>query len=141
MKQANIISACACGGSGELIRIDAGFYVKCENAPRWYTPPIYCTEKKAIRCWNDMQKDMDDLTRDAMVAAHRGISYGEYIPIKEQLPEEDIQELAHTTDSKKCMICGEEIPSGSYRTKYCSATCADIALDICRKKYHKRTGR
>lgn len=33
MKQANIIAACACGGSGNLIKTEAGFYVRCDHAP------------------------------------------------------------------------------------------------------------
>lgn len=140
MKHANIIATCACGGSGHLIHTDAGFYVKCENAPHWYAPPIYCTEKKAVRCWNDMQKDMDELARDAMVADHRGISYGNYIPIKGKLPEQPTPKpLPVQKENKKiCAICGGEIPKGTFRTKYCGGSCADIALIRQRYQYRKK---
>lgn len=140
MKQANIIAACACGGSGHLIHTDDGFYVRCEHAPHWYTPPVYHTERKAIRCWNEMQQNMDDLARDAMVADHRGISYGNYIPIKGQLPELPATKPVpvQKENCKICVICGREIPKGSFRTKYCGGSCADIALSRQRNQYKKK---
>lgn len=140
MKQVNIIDACACGGAGHLIKTDAGFYVKCEKAPHWYAPPVYNTEKKAIRCWNDMQKNMDDLARDAMIADHRGISYGKYIPIKGQLHELPVPKPmpVQKENRKICAICGAEIPKGTFRTKYCSGSCADIAINRQRNQYKKK---
>lgn len=140
MKQDNIIATCACGGSGHLIHTETGFYVRCEHAPHWYSPQVYHTERKAIRSWNEMQADMDDLARDAMVADHRGISYGNYIPTKGQFPRRPIPtEQAYQPNGKQkyCVICGGEIPSGTYRTKYCGGSCADIALNRQQNQYKK----
>lgn len=140
MKQIKPIAACTCGGSGDLIRTEIGFYVRCEHAPHWYTPPVYHTERKAIRCWNEMQQNMDDLARDAMVADHRGISYGNYIPIKGQLPTMLAPKpIPRPKENRKiCVICGGEIPKGSFRTKYCGGSCADIALGRQRNQYKKK---
>lgn len=141
MKQANIIAACACGGTGCLIHTESGFYVKCEHAPHWYTPPVYHTERKAIHSWNEMQQNMDDLARDAMVADHRGISYGNYIPIKGQLPPRPApKEPVYPPQGKRkyCAICGGEIPQGTNRRMYCSGSCADIATNKQRDQYKSR---
>lgn len=141
ISEENIIDDCACGGLGHLIKNEVGFYVRCENAPHWHTPPIHSTERKAIRFWNEMQASLDDLARDAIIAAHRGISYGEYMSSKGKRTQPAVTETMPQSNEnrKRCAICGEEIPKGTLRIKYCSGNCADIAFSRQREAYKKKT--
>ena len=87
-KQTNAITQCVCGGTGVLIYDYDGFYVKCDRTPRGAGQPAFKTERKAVEYWNATQKNMDNLARDAIVAAHMGMTYGKYMPIKVPYPKQ-----------------------------------------------------
>ena len=139
-KQTNAITQCICGGTGVLIYDYDGFYVKCDRTHRGAGQPAFKTERKAVEYWNATQKNMDNLARDAIVAAHMGMTYGKYMPIKVQ--DAKTQETKSTGTKKEnckiCAICGGEIEKGTWRIKYCSATCADIAVNRQRNEYKKK---
>lgn len=83
---------------------------------------------------------MDRLTADSIAAAKAGMTYGKW---KALHPKTEVNDIPQK-DVKLCVICGCVIgkrssTSGQQRRRYCSAKCADEAVNIrARERYHKR---
>lgn len=143
MKADHIIARCACGGVAALHQKEDGFTVICPHAPKWYIPIVHKTERKAIQAWNELQAGMDRLSRKAMIADHRGVSYGQYEAqlrdAGKEKRDQDSKVYIGQEQRSHCVICGEPIPKGvRNRRKYCSATCAHEAANRQREENRRR---
>lgn len=76
---------------------------------------------------------MDQLSKDAMAARRRGLSYGQYMAQKEQKPPPVRYPKKKPAAEKKCVICGQPLTPGR-RKKFCSDECAGEALLQTRRK-------
>ena len=73
---------------------------------------------------------MDQLDIDAKAASDMRISYGKYIALFKGRVAPVVKTTGKKVKNKParplCVICGQEIPTGSGRSKTCGAACADI---------------
>ncbi len=82
---------------------------------------------------------MDQLTKDCIEARKAGLTYGKYMAKKEIKPAAvRFPKKAEKPKKPVCVLCGNEIPAGSKRRKYCSAECADIVGDRQRRDAQAR---
>lgn len=72
---------------------------------------------------------MDQLDIDAKAASDMRVSYGKYIALFKGRAAPVVKPTGKEAKNKParplCVICGQEIPKGSRRTKTCSPACAD----------------
>ena len=82
---------------------------------------------------------MPNLTRDAVEARKKGMTYGQYIAWKEnqELKTRQSAVLKHER-LPVCACCGEPITKGPRNRKYCGQTCADRMRDRQRRECIRR---
>lgn len=82
---------------------------------------------------------MPNLTRDAVDARKKGMTYGQYIAWKEnqELMTRQSAALKHER-FPVCACCGEPIVKGSRNRKYCGHECADIMRSRQRTEMQRR---
>lgn len=114
--------------------------------PRNFLKSKHGTGGRRCRAWN---LEMDNLAKDAAAALAAGMSYGQYMAMKEAGKVPAVQDAKRgnpdqiTGQQKRlfCIHCGKPIPDNTRQRLYCGEVCRKLVTsERAQEKYRRKVG-